>query len=518
MTNDTFDYIIIGSGIAGLYTALLAMQYGTVLILTKGSVEDCNTQYAQGGIAAAIGPNDSPESHFADTLAAGAGLCNEVAADILAKKGPRAIAELVRLGVIFDTANGEISLGREAAHGLPRVLHAGGDATGAHIELTLANLARSSNIKVLEFATTINLLKNPAHDRVVGVTALDIRDGIESSFYATNIVLATGGAGQMYRYTTNPLVTTGDGISLAYNAGAAVVDMEFYQFHPTALCILGAPPFLISEAMRGEGAILRNTDGNPFMSRYHPQGDLAPRDVVSRSLLEEMRSTDSNHVLLDATHLPSELLKTRFPSIYNTCLTHGLDITKDAIPVSPAAHYMMGGVLTNTDGETTIPGLYACGEVAGTGLHGANRLASNSLLETVVFGERLVQRTIKSGWSGPKVEEFVAIDKGNVDALEFELPTKQTIQDVMWSHVGILRNKQGLDSAATTLDSWSEKIRNNDRGEIIPHELANMVLLGRLITKSALTREESRGAHYRTDYPAASSDWVRHIVISKSRT
>ena len=517
MTNDTFDYIIIGSGIAGLYTALLAMQYGTVLILTKGSVEDCNTQYAQGGIAAAIGPNDSPESHFADTLAAGAGLCNEVAADILAKKGPRAIAELVRLGVIFDTANGEISLGREAAHGLPRVLHAGGDATGAHIELTLANLARSSNIKVLEFATTINLLKNPTHDRVVGVTALDIRDGIESSFYATNIILATGGAGQMYRYTTNPLVTTGDGISLAYNAGAAVVDMEFYQFHPTALCILGAPPFLISEAMRGEGAILRTIDGNPFMSRYHPQGDLAPRDVVSRSLLAEMRSTDSNHVLLDATHLPSELLKTRFPSIYNTCLTHGLDITKDAIPVSPAAHYMMGGVLTNTDGETTIPGLYACGEVAGTGLHGANRLASNSLLETVVFGERLVQHTVKTGWSGPNVEEFVEINEGNVNALESDLPTKQTIQDVMWSHVGILRNKEGLDSAATTLDAWSEKIRNNGRGELITHELANMVLLGRLITKSALTREESRGAHYRTDYPAASSDWVRHIVISKSR-
>ena len=517
MTNDTFDYIIIGSGIAGLYTALLAMQHGTVLILTKGSVEDCNTQYAQGGIAAAIGPNDSPESHFADTLAAGAGLCNEGAADILAKKGPRAIAELVRLGVIFDTANGEISLGREAAHGLPRVLHAGGDATGAHIELTLANLARSSNIKVLEFATTINLLKNPTHDRVVGVTALDIRDGIESSFYATNIILATGGAGQMYRYTTNPLVTTGDGISLAYNAGAAVVDMEFYQFHPTALCILGAPPFLISEAMRGEGAILRTIDGNPFMSRYHPQGDLAPRDVVSRSLLAEMRSTDSNHVLLDATHLPSELLKTRFPSIYNTCLTHGLDITKDAIPVSPAAHYMMGGVLTNTDGETTIPGLYACGEVAGTGLHGANRLASNSLLETVVFGERLVQHTVKTGWSGPNVEEFVEINEGNVNALESDLPTKQTIQDVMWSHVGILRNKEGLDSAATTLDAWSEKIRNNGRGEIITHELANMVLLGRLITKSALTREESRGAHYRTDYPAASSDWVRHIVISKSR-
>ena len=517
MTNDTFDYIIIGSGIAGLYTALLAMQHGTVLILTKGSVEDCNTQYAQGGIAAAIGPNDSPESHFADTLAAGAGLCNEVAADILAKKGPRAIAELVRLGVIFDTANGEISLGREAAHGLPRVLHAGGDATGAHIELTLANLARSSNIKVLEFATTINLLKNLTHDRVVGVTALDIRDGIESSFYATNIILATGGAGQMYRYTTNPLVTTGDGISLAYNAGAAVVDMEFYQFHPTALCILGAPPFLISEAMRGEGAILRNTDGNPFMSSYHPQGDLAPRDVVSRSLLAEMRSTDSNHVLLDATHLPSELLKTRFPSIYNTCLTHGLDITKDAIPVSPAAHYMMGGVLTNTDGETTIPGLYACGEVAGTGLHGANRLASNSLLETVVFGERLVQHTVKTGWSGPNVEEFVEINEGNVNALESDLPTKQTIQDVMWSHVGILRNKEGLDSAATTLDAWSEKIRNNGRGELITHELANMVLLGRLITKSALTREESRGAHYRTDYPAASSDWVRHIVISKSR-
>ena len=418
MTTQHYDYIVIGSGIAGLYSALLAVEHGSVLILTKGGIADCNTQYAQGGIAAAVGPEDSPSYHLADTLAAGAGLCNLDAARILAEQGPQAIAELVRLGVIFDTTDGEVSLGREAAHRMPRVLHAGGDATGARIELTLSSLAHHSRISVQEYVTTTRLLLDEHGGRVVGVAGLVGGAGAEVEFYAAHTVLATGGAGRLYRYTTNPEVTTGDGVAQAYQAGAAVMDMEFFQFHPTALRLPGAPPFLITEAMRGEGAVLRNVHGDAFMTDYHTQGDLAPRDVVSRSLLEEMRRTEAGHVVLDATHLPSEMVAARFPSIYKTCLTHGLDITKDPIPVSPAAHYMMGGVLTNTDGETTLPGLYACGEVACTGLHGANRLASNSLLETVVFGQRVVRRTLEGGWTGPRPEGAYALQAEPVEAGE----------------------------------------------------------------------------------------------------
>jgi L-aspartate oxidase len=514
-TQPHYDYIIIGSGIAGLYTALLAMEHGTVLILTKGSIEDCNTQYAQGGIAAAVGPEDSPRYHLDDTLAAGAGLCNEEAARILAEQGPRAIAELVRLGVIFDTTNGEVALGREAAHRMPRVLHAGGDGTGAQIELTLAALARSSRIHVQEYVTTTRLLLSDDGGRVIGVVGLDSRTGTESEYFGTYTVLATGGAGRLYRYTTNPEVTTGDGVSLAFNAGAAVMDMEFYQFHPTALCLPGAPPFLITEAMRGEGAVLRNTNGDPFMERYHPQGDLAPRDVVSRALLAEMHATSTDHVVLDATHLPAEMLTTRFPSIYNTCLTHGLDITVDTIPVSPAAHYMMGGVLTNTEGETTLPGLYACGEVTGTGLHGANRLASNSLLETVVFGERLVQRTLEGSWNGPKPEGVVELDEPQATDSKAGPPTKESLQELMWDNVGILRDLDGLDNAARTLGAWQAQLPASTNQTT--HELANMVTLGRLMTTSALLRQESRGAHYRIDFPDTSSNWECHTVIVKPR-
>ena len=513
-TQQQYDYIVIGSGIAGLYSALLAMEHGTVLILTKGSIEDCNTQYAQGGIAAAVGPEDSPQYHLEDTLTAGAGLCNEQAARILAEQGPQAIAELVRLGVIFDTANGEVALGREAAHRMPRVLHAGGDATGAQIEMTLAALARSSRIHVQEYVATTRLLLSDAGDRVIGVAGLDSRNGTESEYLGTYTVLATGGAGRLYRYTTNPEVTTGDGVALAFNVGAAVMDMEFYQFHPTALCLPGAPPFLITEAMRGEGAVLRNTAGNAFMGRYNKQGDLAPRDVVSRSLLAEMHATGSDHVLLDATHLPGKMLTTRFPSIYNTCLSHGLDITSDPIPVSPAAHYMMGGVLTNTEGETTMPGLYACGEVSGTGLHGANRLASNSLLETVVFGQRLVQRTLEGGWSGPRPEGVVELEEPKASNIGAAPLTKDSLQELMWSNVGILRDKGGLETAVNTLAWWESQLpEGKDQSS---HELANMVTLGRLMAESALLRQESRGAHYRTDFPETSLAWERHTIMARA--
>ena len=509
MTTPTYDYIVIGSGIAGLYSALLAVEFGSVLILTKGGIADCNTQYAQGGIAAAVGPEDSPNHHFADTLAAGAGLCNEEAARILAEQGPQAISELVRLGVIFDTADGEVALGREAAHRMPRVLHAGGDATGARIELTLSSLAHHSRIHVQEYTTTSRLLVEGG--RVVGVAGLVNGEGDEVEYLAAHTILATGGAGRLYRYTTNPEVTTGDGVALAYQAGAAVMDMEFYQFHPTALRLPGAPPFLITEAMRGEGAVLRNARGEAFMTEYHPQGDLAPRDVVSRSLLAEMRRTGAGNVVLDATHMPSERLAARFPSIYNFCLTYGLDITRDPIPVSPAAHYMMGGVLTNTDGETTLPGLYACGEVACTGLHGANRLASNSLLETVVFGQRVVRRSLEGGWSGPRPEGVFALEAEPSDAAG--APSIEGLQALNWSNVGIIRSREGLEEAAGVFSAWEASApEGGDRGD---RELANMVTLGRLMAESALVRQESRGAHFRTDFPETSEAWLRHTVFMK---
>ena len=298
----------------------------------RGASRTATRSTRRGASPRLSGPEDSPSYHLADTLAAGAGLCNEDAARILAEQGPQAISELVRLGVIFDTADGEVSLGREAAHRMPRVLHAGGDATGARIELTLSSLTHHSRISVQEYVTTTRLLLDADGGRVVGVAGLVGGVGAEVEFYAAHTVLATGGAGRLYRYTTNPEVTTGDGVAQAYEAGAAVMDMEFYQFHPTALRLPGAPPFLITEAMRGEGAVLRNVHGDVFMTGFHPQGDLAPRDVVSRSLLEEMRRTEAGHVVLDATHLPAEMVAARFPSIYNTCLTHGLDITKDPIP------------------------------------------------------------------------------------------------------------------------------------------------------------------------------------------
>ncbi len=508
-----YDYIIVGSGIAGLYTALAAQEHGSVLLLTKGGIEDCNTRFAQGGIAAAIGPEDSPEYHLEDTLAAGAGLCNEEAVRILAFDGPRAIADLVRLGMVFDTTHGEVALGREAAHRMPRVLHAGGDETGARIELTMARLSRMSNVHIEEYVDVTRLLVSAPGGRVVGVEALNAATGELGEHLGLHVVLATGGGGRLYRYTTNPEVATGDGVSLAFRAGAAVMDLEFFQFHPTALHKPGAPPFLISEAVRGEGGVLRNAAGEAFMERYHPMKDLAPRDVVSRAIRAEMERAGSDHVALDVTHLPPQLVATRFPSIYSTCLENGLDITREPVPVAPAAHYMMGGVLTNTWGETTLPGLYACGEVTSNGLHGANRLASNSLLETVVFGRRLVHRTVEGGADGPRPRDAVPLPRRDV-AVPAAPPTVDHVRALMWDMVGMTRDEDGLRTAAETLSGWEQALPEpRDRPS---HELRNMALVARIMAEAALMRTESRGAHYRTDYPETSAGWERHIVIVPS--
>jgi L-aspartate oxidase len=510
-----YDYIIIGSGIAGLYTALLAREYGTVLIVTKGSIEDCNTQYAQGGIAAPVGESDSAELHMEDTLKAGADLCEEDAVRVLTNEASNRIADLIQLGVPFDTMQGEIALAREGAHSVPRVLHAGGDSTGRHIELTLVGLARMSRVQVLEYCLATDILIE--NGRAIGVRTLDTRLGLDKEFYGRFIVLASGGAGRLFRYTTNQEVATGDGVALAHRAGARIADMEFFQFHPTALHLSGAPPFLISEAVRGEGAILRNLLGESFMSEYHSDGELAPRDVVARAILSEMRRTEAGHVLLDITHLPQNRVAARFPNIYRFCLDHGINMSTTPIPVAPAAHYMMGGVQTTSWGESSIPGLYACGEVACVGVHGANRLASNSLLDTIVFGKRVVEQTQGNGTS-EKVSwrqfNMALPDRKNVAGHGMPSLSLTTLQNEMWEKVGVVRNAEGLASTAETLAYWEcQMAKATDRPS---HELANLVLLGRLVTEAALAREESRGAHYRTDFPDISEDWQRHIVLSKS--
>jgi L-aspartate oxidase len=507
-----FDYIVLGSGIAGLFTALLAREHGSVLIVTKGSIQDSNTRYAQGGIAAAVGPDDSPALHRRDTLDAGAGLVDEAAAAILTEEAAARIADLVKFGVPFDTLDGEIVLGHEGAHSARRIIHAGGDATGAHIELTLANLARTDGITVLEHTLATEIVCKGG--RVRGVRALDTRRGEAQTYACRTLVVATGGAGQLYRYTTNPAVATGDGIALAYRGGADVMDMEFIQFHPTALRLPGVPVFLISEAVRGEGGLLFAADGRRFMPALDERAELAPRDIVARAIMREMERTAADHVWLDVTHLPAERVTARFPQIYRFCLENGLDITRERIPVSPAAHYTMGGVRTNTWGETTLPGLFAAGEVACTGVHGANRLASNSLLETVVFARRVVDRSLN-----PAAEPFAPAPEARSlpppEPGEAPPPTLAGLQRLMWHGAGIVRDAAGLELAARTLSAWAAAMPGPRTRE--EHELANLILVARLVVDAALHRTESRGAHFRADFPAADDAWLRHQVYCGER-
>ena len=512
---DRYDYIIIGSGIAGLYTALMAKDQGSVLVITKGSIEDCNTRHAQGGIAAAIGKDDSKELHFRDTVAAGGGLCDTEAVRILTGEAPARIADLVNLEVPFDTANGEIALTREAAHSVPRILHAGGDATGEHIEVTLSRRVRASQIQVLEDCLVTEILVE--NGVVSGVKALDCRTGSFEEFSCRFLVLATGGAGHLYKLSTNSDIATGDGVALAFKAGAEIVDMEFFQFHPTALRIPGVTPFLISESVRGEGGVLRNVDGYRFMPDYTPEADLAPRDVVTRSILYEMRKTASDRVFVDVTHLPPYVITTRFPHIYRFCLVRGLDITRGLIPVAPAAHYIMGGVKTNTWGETNIVGLFVIGEASCTGVHGANRLASNSLLEAVVFSQRVIERTTKE-----TVLEIPGTDKDT--AVRYSLskrrvleevppPNLSALQELHWDKVGIIRDKESLNETLDILAAWQECLPEpTDRPS---YELNNLALAGRLVAEAALLREESRGAHFRSDFPKSLPEWQRHLILVK---
>ncbi|MGE3960875.1 MAG: L-aspartate oxidase [Dehalococcoidia bacterium] len=509
-----YDLVVVGSGIAGLYAALQAHEAGArVLVVTKGGIGEASTRYAQGGIAAAVGPDDDPADHLKDTIDAGAGLVDEEAARILCYEAAPRIADLVRYGVNFDSSNGEVALGREAAHSRARILHARGDATGLEIELSLSTLAQRE-IAILEHTFATQILVEGG--RVSGVEVFVRAEGQRRVFGAPRVVLATGGAGQMYRTTTNPPVSTGDGVALAYHCGAEVMDMEFTQFHPTALVLPGRPVFLISEAVRGEGAHLFNTRGERFMPRYDPErAELAPRDVVARAALKEMIECGADHVLLDVTAHSAEWLTARFPSIYARCLESGLDMARDRIPVSPAAHYTMGGVRTNTWGETTLPGLFAVGETACTGVHGANRLASNSLLETVVFAHRAVERLLTPP-DPPPPPEAETVDAIELAAPEPDgpAPTTDEVKELMWREVGIVRTGEGLRRAASQLRRWASAVPQPEDRE--GYELRSILTCARLATEAAIRREESRGAHFRTDHPWPREQWRRHIVFRRS--
>ena len=471
----------------------------------------------QGGIAAAIGAGDTPTLHLQDTLSAGAGLCDREAVEVLTSEGPQRVANLIQWGVPFDTSHGEISLGMEGAHSRPRILHAGGDATGQHIELTLAARVAESDIKVLEYTLATRLIIEQG--RAAAVEVLDTETGQAETYRGRHIVIGTGGAGQLFKYTTNPAVATGDGVALAFRAGARVMDLEFYQFHPTALRLKGAPTFLLSEAMRGEGAVLRDREGRAFMADYHPLADLAPRDVVSRAIATELEKADGAAVYLDISHLPGSVIQSRFPTIYHFCLNYGLDITKEPAPVAPAAHYMMGGIKIDTWGRTNVPGLYACGEAACSAVHGANRLASNSLLDTLVFARRLVGSSLGQA---PVSEETPSDADGillkrvpdrapvcaTMPALNLE-----NLQDLTWRNAGINRNGSRLLLSARILNLWQRAMPSPaDRAS---WELSNMVLLARLMVESALLRQESRGSHYREDFPETCPEWEQHVVLTQ---
>jgi L-aspartate oxidase len=513
------DYIIIGSGIAALRAAAELAGAGDVLILTKAEPREGNTGYAQGGIAAAVGPDDSPALHGADTIAAGDGLCDEQAVAALVEDGPRYVRELLDWGAQFDRdADGRPALAIEGAHSARRVLHAR-DATGREIGRTLWSRASTlPRVTALSHARVVGL--QVEHGRCVGASFLQ-DDGTVGAAGAPSVLLATGGAGQVFRETTNPAVATGDGVAMAYLAGAAVADLEFVQFHPTALNVPGHPRFLLSEALRGEGARLLNADGERFMERYDPAGDLAPRDRVARAIVRESQRLNGP-VYLSLEHLDPDFVHARFPLISDACRRAGLDLATDRVPVGPAAHYVMGGVYTDLDGRTTIPGLYAAGEVACTGVHGANRLASNSLLEGLVFGARAglsMRRDRRDNWRAGSPAIAPVDAPGDRSRAANDL-TASAVQDVMWQSVGLFRDREGLSVALGALETaWQSvdaRLRSSAPLDADGWRTASLVTVARLIARAAMRREESRGAHYRADHPQRDDiHWKRRVFESR---
>ncbi|MBA4492742.1 L-aspartate oxidase [Paenactinomyces guangxiensis] len=502
MTRKVTDFIVVGSGIAGLMTALSLGGSGQVILLTKAREEESNSYRAQGGIAAAIGEDDSPELHRQDTLRTGAELCDPGSVDVLVEMAPQTIQLLTKWGTRFDRDGDRWALGREGSHSVSRILHIAGDATGAGITSSLLEQVRNhSNIRFITHTMVADLIVSEGACR--GVVTVDEDRGPVYYMARKGVVLATGGCGQVYRYTTNDLVSTGDGFAMARRAGAALMDMEFIQFHPTALAVEQNPMFLVSEAVRGEGAFLVNDQGEAFMERYHEWKDLAPRDVVSRAIFSEMQA--GRKVFLDAGQIGSRFAE-RFPKIYRECRKYGIDPARSLIPVTPAAHFVMGGIRTDVYGRTTLPRLFACGEVACTGVHGANRLASNSLLEGAVFAQRVAAEL------SSYTDQSIGVPGVLVPALckdkQTEDSWKQQIKEIMWNHAGIVRSAQGLKEGILKLRKLREQIPAGF------FECNNMLTSAQMIMEAALWRQESRGGHYRYDYPEPIPEWSqKHNVI-----
>jgi L-aspartate oxidase len=533
----TTDFLVIGGGIAGLVFAIKASEAGSVTVLTKAASGEANTAYAQGGIASVWSVDDSFESHVDDTLRAGAGLCNRRTVETIVRDGPDAVRELIALGTRFtrieEGAEDEYDLGREGGHSHRRVLHAQ-DLTGREIMRALSEaVAARRNIRVLENKIAVNLLVEPARDgaggggvsRCWGAYVLDRQSLAIDKLIARATLLATGGAGKVYLYTTNPDIASGDGVAMAYRAGAPVANLEFIQFHPTCLYHPAAKSFLISEALRGEGAILRLPDGTPFMKSYHPDAELAPRDVVARAIDSEMKRLGLDCVYLDISHRPADFVRDRFPNIFRRCLSFGFDLTRGPIPIVPAAHYMCGGVVTDLSARTAIAQLYAAGEVAMTGLHGANRLASNSLLEAAVMGRRAAaaarEDVATAGERRPPA--FPDWDPGRAIRGEERVLITQSWDEVrrlMWNYVGIVRSDPRLGRAMRRLRLIKEEVHSYYWEHLIDSdfiELRNLVEVAELVVRSAMARKESRGLHYTIDYPERDdAHWLHDTVIAKN--
>jgi L-aspartate oxidase len=530
-----YDFLILGSGIAGLTFALKVPPNARIAIVTKKNRAESNTNYAQGGIAAVTSKEDSFELHVRDTLEAGAGLCKEAVVRTIIEEGPARIAELIELGMQFSEreiprSNGarELDLGKEGGHSKRRILHAK-DVTGREIERALlAAVAARPNIEILENHFAIDLITGQklgyvGDQRCLGAYVLDKTTGQVETFSAPVTLLATGGCGKVYLYTTNPDIATGDGVAMAYRAGAAVANMEFVQFHPTCLYHPKAKSFLISEAVRGEGGVLTTLGGGQFMDRYHPLKSLAPRDIVARAIDSEMKTSGADCVLLDLTHRPAPFIIERFPNIYRTCLGYGIDITKEPIPVVPAAHYQCGGVLTSVNGETEIAGLYAVGEAACTGLHGANRLASNSLLEALVCAHRaaLVADATPPATLDIEIPPWHSGQAHNPDELVVVSHNWDEIRRAMWDYVGIVRTNKRLQRAQKRIANLQEEIQEYYWDFVVTTdllELRNIATSAELIVASALARPESRGLNYNLDYPNANPEWAQRDTVLRKET
>jgi L-aspartate oxidase len=518
------DYLVLGSGLAGLYFALRASRHGRVVVVSKRSLTEANTRYAQGGVAGVLGPDDSPEQHVEDTLRVGDGLCRREVVEACVREGPEHIIHLANeLGVAFDRdAAGHFELGREGGHSARRIVHAR-DMTGAAIQMALlGHAANSDRITLLADHMAVDLLTTAKYggpNAVFGAYVYDQKTGEVKTVLARAVVIATGGAGKVYLYTSNPDVATGDGVAMAYRVGAKVANMEFFQFHPTCLYHPAAKSFLISEALRGEGGILRLIDGTAFMPRYHEMKDLAPRDIVARAIDAELKRTGDDYVTLDMTHLAPDFLVQRFPNIHQRCMELGIDMRKTPIPVVPAAHYSCGGVMVDLRGRSSVRNLYAVGEASMTGLHGACRLASNSLLEALVYAARAADDVREVTVDRPpRVAPWYPGDATSSDEAVLVSHTWEEIRRLMWNYVGIVRTDRRLERALRRIELIREEIRDYYWNVLITSdllELRNIALVAHLIIESARRRPESRGLHYTLDHPDHDSRLLRDTILSR---